>query len=169
MTDFVNTETYPLHNYICGVTGLTCCGCSLFCEHREGNDKQMINNKTVLPVISKEQLTEMNKMSSDEFAKSCEKAGRLFNNKQTKIDLKIEEIKDLISRIGWENFDLATQMNARLIELKELLDEKPKQGNKFRDEVMEVFERYNVKDELGLHVGLKLLRGERRLEENKNE
>ena len=98
-----------------------------------------------------------------------EKAGRLFNNKQTKIDLKIEEIENLISRIGWENIDLMVQMNSRLTELKELLDEKPKQANKFRDEVMEVFERYNVKDELALHVGLKMLRGERRLGENKNE
>ena len=25
---------YPFYKYICGVTGLTCCGCSLFCEHR---------------------------------------------------------------------------------------------------------------------------------------
>lgn len=133
------------------------------------NDKQIINNKTILPVIKKEQLTEMNKMSSDEFVKSCEKAGRLFNNKQTKIDLKIEEIRELLSRMGWENFELTARIEARLIELKELLDEKPKQENKFRDEVIEVFERYNVKDELGLHVGLKLLRGERRLEENKNE
>lgn len=32
---------YPFHNYICGVTGLTCCGCSLFCEHRrEKDDKE---------------------------------------------------------------------------------------------------------------------------------
>lgn len=126
-------------------------------------------DKTVLPVIKKERLTEMNKMSSDEFVKSCEKAGRLFNNKQTKIDLKIKEIEKLVPRIGMENFDLMAQINARLIELKELLDEKPKQGNKFRDEVMEVFERYNVKDEQALHVGLKLLRGEHRLGENKNE
>ena len=29
------TETYPFHDYVCGVTGLTCCGCSLFCEHRK--------------------------------------------------------------------------------------------------------------------------------------
>lgn len=126
-------------------------------------------DKTVLPVIRKEQLTEMNKMPSDEFVKSCEKAGRLFNDKQTKIDLKIEEIGELVPRMGWENFDLMAQINARLIELKELLDEKPKQANKFRDEVMEVFERYNVKDEQALHVGLKMLRGERRLGENKNE
>lgn len=126
-------------------------------------------DKTVLPVISKEQLTEMNKMPSDEFVKSCEKAGRLFNDKQTKIDLKIKEIENLVSRMGWENYDLMVQTNARLIELKELLDEKPKQANKFRDEVMEVFERYNIKDEQALHVGLKLLRGERRMKENKNE
>ena len=126
-------------------------------------------DKTVLPVISKERLTEMNKMPSDEFVKSCEKAGRLFNNKQTKIDLKIEEIRELVPRMGWENFGLMAQINARLIELKELLDEKPKQANKFRDEVMEVFERYNVKDEQALHVGLKLLRGEHRIRENKDE
>ena len=126
-------------------------------------------DKTVLPVISKEQLTEMNKMPSDEFVKSCEKAGRLFNDKQTKIDLKIKEIENLLSRMGWKNYDLMIQINARLIELKELLDEKPKQANKFRDEVVEVLERYNVKDEQALRVGLKLLRGERRLEENKNE
>lgn len=126
-------------------------------------------DKTVLPVISKEQLTEMNKMPSDEFVKSCEKAGRLFNDKQTKIDLKIKEIENLLSRMGWKNYDLMIQINARLIELKELLDEKPKQANKFRDEVVEVLERYNVKDEQALRVGLKLLREERRLEENKNE
>ena len=78
-------------------------------------------DKTVLPVIKKERLTEMNKMPSDEFVKSCEKAGRLFNNKQTKIDLKIEEIRELVPRMGWENFDLMAQMNARLIELKELI------------------------------------------------
>lgn len=126
-------------------------------------------DKTVLPVISKEQLMEMNKMPSDEFVKSCEKAGRLFDNKQTKIDLKIKEIEKLVPRVGWENFDLMAQMNARLIELKELLNEKPKQTNKFRDEVVEVFERYNVKDEQALHVGLKMLRGERKMGENKNE
>ncbi len=40
---------------------------------------------------------------------------------QTKIDLKIEEIRELVSRMGWENFDLMAQMNARLIELKELI------------------------------------------------
>lgn len=57
-------------------------------------------NKTVLPVISKEQLMEMNKMPTDEFVKSCEKAGRLFDNKQTKIDLKIKEIENLVSRMG---------------------------------------------------------------------
>ena len=78
-------------------------------------------DKTVLPVISKERLTEMNKMPSDEFVKSCEKAGRLFCNKQTKIDLKIEEIENLVSRIRWEDFDLMAQINARLIELKELI------------------------------------------------
>ena len=93
-----------------------------------------------------------------------------------KIDLKIKEIENLLPRMGWKNFDLMTQINARLLELKELLDEKPKQANKFRDEVIEVLERYNIKDEQALRVGLKLLRGERRLEErehrleeNKNE
>lgn len=25
---------YPFYKYVCGVTGLTCCGCSLFCGHR---------------------------------------------------------------------------------------------------------------------------------------
>ena len=30
---------YPFHDYICGVTGLTCCGCSLYCEHRKGKTK----------------------------------------------------------------------------------------------------------------------------------
>ena len=30
-----NIENYPFNDYICGVTGLTCCGCSLFCEHRK--------------------------------------------------------------------------------------------------------------------------------------
>lgn len=23
------------HDYICGVTGLTCCGCSFYCQHRK--------------------------------------------------------------------------------------------------------------------------------------
>jgi len=31
----VSTVEYPFYKYICGVTGLTCCGCSLFCEHRK--------------------------------------------------------------------------------------------------------------------------------------
>ncbi len=31
---------YPFYKYICGVTGLTCCGCSLFCEHREEKRKE---------------------------------------------------------------------------------------------------------------------------------
>lgn len=86
-------------------------------------------DRTVLPVIGKEQLTEMNKMPSDEFVKSCEKAGKLFNNKQTKIDLKIEEIENLISRIGWEDFDLMAQINARLIELKELIKREKQNEN----------------------------------------
>ena len=30
----MTTAEYPFYKYICGVTGLTCCGCSLFCEHR---------------------------------------------------------------------------------------------------------------------------------------
>lgn len=25
---------YDFYKYICGVTKLECCGCSLFCEHR---------------------------------------------------------------------------------------------------------------------------------------
>ena len=42
-----NTETYPFHNYICCVTGLTCCGCSLFCGNREEkkNDGENKNAK----------------------------------------------------------------------------------------------------------------------------
>lgn len=86
-------------------------------------------DKTVLPVISKEQVTEMNKMPSDEFVKSCEKAGRLFNNKQTKIDLKIEEIRELLSRMGWENFELTARIDARLIELKELIKQEKQNEN----------------------------------------
>ena len=35
----MSTVEYPFYKYICGVTGLTCCGCSLFCEHR----REMIN------------------------------------------------------------------------------------------------------------------------------
>ncbi len=35
---------YPFDKYICGVTGLTCCGCSLYCEHRE-EKKDGIDNK----------------------------------------------------------------------------------------------------------------------------
>lgn len=27
-------EAYNFHDYVCGTTGLTCSGCSLFCEHR---------------------------------------------------------------------------------------------------------------------------------------
>ena len=34
-------KDYPFDEYICGVTGLTCCGCSLFCEHRR---ERMIND-----------------------------------------------------------------------------------------------------------------------------
>lgn len=86
-------------------------------------------DKTVLPVLSKEQLTEMNKIPSDEFVKSCEKAGRLFNNKQTKIDLKIKEIENLVPRMGWENFNLMVQMNARLVELKELIKQEKQNEN----------------------------------------
>lgn len=39
---------YPFNNYICSVTGLTCCGCSLYCEHRR--EKQM---KTPIDKIKK--------------------------------------------------------------------------------------------------------------------
>ena len=31
---------YPFDEYVCGVTGLTCCGCSLYCEHREDKERQ---------------------------------------------------------------------------------------------------------------------------------
>ena len=31
----MTTAEYPFYKYICGVTDLTCCGCSLFCEHRK--------------------------------------------------------------------------------------------------------------------------------------
>ena len=27
-------SNYDFNKYICGVTKLECCGCSLFCEHR---------------------------------------------------------------------------------------------------------------------------------------
>lgn len=38
---------YPFYKYVCGVTGLTCCGCSLFCGHREEkkNNKETKNAK----------------------------------------------------------------------------------------------------------------------------
>lgn len=40
------TVEYPFDKYICGVTGLTCCGCSLFCEHRrEKNENANRKNK----------------------------------------------------------------------------------------------------------------------------
>lgn len=29
-----DSMNYDFQNYICGVTKLPCCGCSLFCEHR---------------------------------------------------------------------------------------------------------------------------------------
>ena len=32
--DYIAKIQYPFYEYVCGVTGLTCCGCSLFCEHR---------------------------------------------------------------------------------------------------------------------------------------
>lgn len=41
MMNLENTENYPFDEYICGVTGLTCCGCSLFCEHRR---KELVKN-----------------------------------------------------------------------------------------------------------------------------
>lgn len=31
----VYVVTYPFDEYICGVTGLTCCGCSLYCANRK--------------------------------------------------------------------------------------------------------------------------------------
>lgn len=34
---------YPFDEYICGVTGLTCCGCSLFCEHRKEQIRTLID------------------------------------------------------------------------------------------------------------------------------
>lgn len=37
-------NNYPFDEYICGVTGLTCCGCSLFCEHRR--EKNENTNRT---------------------------------------------------------------------------------------------------------------------------
>ncbi len=30
-------------NYICGTTGLVCCGCSFYCEHRKVSIKTKIN------------------------------------------------------------------------------------------------------------------------------
>lgn len=36
----MSTVEYPFYNYICGVTGLTCCGCSLYCGHREDKERQ---------------------------------------------------------------------------------------------------------------------------------
>ena len=78
-------------------------------------------NKTILSILSKEQIEQMNKMPTDEFVKSCEKAGRLFNNKKTKIDLKFEEIYILLARMGFEDFELRVQISAKLLELKELI------------------------------------------------
>ena len=44
---------YDFDKYICKVTGLTCCGCSLFCEHRQ--EKVLptadTSNKPVTPVL----------------------------------------------------------------------------------------------------------------------
>lgn len=34
---------YPFNEYVCGVTGLTCCGCSLFCEHRKEQIRILID------------------------------------------------------------------------------------------------------------------------------
>ena len=36
-------KDYPFDEYICGVTGLTCCGCSLYCEHRKGKQNENAN------------------------------------------------------------------------------------------------------------------------------
>ena len=59
-------------------------------------------DKTVLPVISKEQLTEINKIPSDEFVKSCEEAGRLFCNKYE------NETLDAIAKT-LEKYDIAEE------------------------------------------------------------
>lgn len=85
-------------------------------------------DKTVLPVISKEQLMEMNKMPSDEFVKSCEKAGRLFDNKRTKhrkAERKIDEIRlylnnnlhPLVSPNNWQVYSDLVDMIDELGEL----------------------------------------------------
>lgn len=55
----------------------------------------MINDKNTLPVLTKEQ----------------------------RINLKIEEIEKLINLIGWDNWDLRVQLNCRLLELKELIND----------------------------------------------
>ena len=39
------TVEYPFDKYVCGVTGLICCGCSLFCEHRIKNQMRDSTNK----------------------------------------------------------------------------------------------------------------------------
>lgn len=36
---------YPFDEYVCGVTGLICCGCSLFCKHRIKNQMRDSTNK----------------------------------------------------------------------------------------------------------------------------
>lgn len=41
MTSSESTENYPFDEYICGVTWLTCCGCSLYCGHRK--EKMLID------------------------------------------------------------------------------------------------------------------------------
>lgn len=84
----------------------------------------MINDKKALPVLTKEQIEQINKKQpSKEFTESCKKADKLFKINKTKINLKIEEIEKLINLIGWDNWDLQVQLSCKLLELKELIND----------------------------------------------
>ena len=49
-------------NYICGITGLPCCGCSACCEHRKGiNIKPLCTEKEV----SESLMTELRSLTDE--------------------------------------------------------------------------------------------------------
>lgn len=92
----MTTVEYPFDEYICGVTGLTCCGCSLFCEHRR---ERMINDKNALPVLTKEQIAELGKGLSEDFTESLGRAERLFKKPPIGLKPKFIHRKERINDI----------------------------------------------------------------------
>ena len=92
--------------------------------HAMNKGERMINDKNTLPVLTKEQVEQINKKQpSKEFTESCKKADKLFGINKTKINLKIKEIEKLINLIGWDNWDLQVQLSCRILELKELIND----------------------------------------------